>query len=411
MKRLFFLILAVLTYASAVSQIDSVTYGISALIQGSGLYLSKISISDGSVTKISDNPVVQLPDGLGRTVDPLHHIFYYTPGSDLLAFDLNTGELIRKISITNYLNSTFHGIQYNYRDTTLYGIAADAAGLNIKLAKVDPYTGLVTPISDSSVATSFSVLTGTALDPVHGIYYFETIRNPANHLIGVDLFSGDLISDVHIGIDSGDRFGPIEYNCHDSTLYGLAGNLTYGRRLARIDPYNGSVTLLSNLIVADTILNEQATIDPFQQVYYFEAKFQSVDNTYRGVNIRTGDLVVFSFITPLPDTYFTGFLFNHSCYFHSPSSIGENKINPEMTIFPNPVKDKLTIRSSSPLFKVEILDFTGKSVFTENCHGLNEMQADLTSFPAGIYIVRIYIESTSVSSKFVKAAPGMQIRH
>jgi hypothetical protein len=318
-----------------------------------------------------------------------------------LAFDLNTGELIRKISIINYLNSTFHGINYNSRDTTLYGIAADAEGLNINLAKLDPYTGSVIPISDSSLATSYSVLTGTALDPVHGIYYFETIKNPANHLIGIDLHSGDMISDVPIGIDPGERFGPIEYNCHDSTLYGLAGNYTHGRKLARINPSDGTVTVLSNLIVADTILNEQVTIDPFQQVFYFEAKFQATDYTYRGVDINSGDLVVFSFIAPLPGTYFTGFLFNHNCYFPSPSFIGDNKINPELTIFPNPVFDKLNIRSSTPLFKVEILDFTGKPVLTINCHGLNEIQADISSLPEGFYIVRIYNESTSVTSKFV----------
>jgi len=409
MKKLFFLFFAVLNYASAFSQIDSVTFGISALTEGSGLYLSKLSVSDGNVVKISANPVVQIPGGYGRTIDPLHHIFYYAPGFHLLAFDLNTGELIRKISITNYLNSTFQGIRYNYRDSTLYGLAVDVAGLNIKLAKLDPYTGIVTPISDSSLASSYSLLTGSALDSVHGIYYFETIKNPANHLIGVDLHSGDLVSDVLIGIDSGDRFGPIEYNCVDSTLYGLAGNYTNGRKLARINPYNGAVTLLSKLIVADTILNEQVTIDPFQKVYYFEAKFEAIDLTYRGVDLNSGDLVVFSFIIPLPDTYFTGFIYNHNCHIHSPSFIDEKKSDPELTIFPNPVSDRINIRSTTPICKVEILDFTGKSVLTEYFHGLNEIQADLTGFPQGIYVVRIYNERSGVSSKFVKATSCMQL--
>ena len=406
MKKLFFLFFAVLNCSSAVSQIDSVTYGISALTQGSGLYLSKISVSDGSVAKISSNPVAGGPGGNGRTIDPLHHVFYYAPGTDLLAFNLYTGELIRRISITNYLNSTFQGINYNCRDSTLYGIAVDAVGLNIKLAKLDPYTGSVIPVSDSSLATSYNMLTGTSLDPVHNIYYFETINNPANHLIGADLHSGNLVSDLPMKIDSGDRFGPIEYNCHDSTLYGLSGNYTHGRKLARIDPHNGAITVISIFNVADTILNEQVTIDPFQQVFYFEA----TDHSYRGVNLNSGYIVSISYITPFPGSYFTGFLFNHNCYIHSASFIGENRINPELTIFPNPVFDKLNIRSSSPLLKVEILDFTGKSVLAENCHGLTEIQTDLAGFPEGIYIVRINFESTSVSSKFIKAAPpGMQL--
>ena len=255
MKKLYFLFFALFIHTSATSQIDSVTYGISALTQGSGLYLSKINVSDGIVIKISANAVVQNPGGPGRTIDPQHHVFYYTPDSVLLAFNLTTGDLIRKKSIINFSNSTFQGIHYNCRDTTLYGIAVDVSGSSIKLAKLDPYTGMVTPISASPLATSYSILTGTALDPVLGIYYFETIRNPANHLIGADLLTGNLVSDTAIGINPGDRFGPIVYNCHDSTLYGLAGNYINGRKLAKIDPPSGIVTIIPGYIVADTLLN------------------------------------------------------------------------------------------------------------------------------------------------------------
>ncbi len=407
MKKLFLLFFTVLIYSSAVSQIDSVTYGISALTQGSGLYLSKINATDGSVSKISSNAVVMVPGGYGRTIDPLHHVFYYIPGTDLLAFNLNTGELIRRIPITNFLNSSFEGISFNYLDSTLYGIAADVAGLNIKLAKLDPYTGSVTLISDSSLAPGYTFLSGSALDPVHGIYYFETSKNPANHLVGVDIHSGKLVSSFPIGIDPGDRFGPMEYNCHDSSLYGLSGNYTHGRKLAKINPYNGAVTVISQFNVADTILNEPVTIDPFQQVFYFEA----TDHTYRGVDLNSGNLVTMSLITPPQGLYFTGFLYNHACYDPSVVSAGEVKTDPGLTIFPNPASDILNIRSPTPLFKVEIIDFTGKPVFNKNCQGLKEIQADTRGLPEGIYVVRISNERTCVSSEFVKVKPGMHAGH
>ena len=223
-------------------------------------------------------------------------------------------------------------------------------------------------------------------------------------MIGADLYSGDLISDVPIAIDPEDRFGPLEFNCHDSTLYGLTGSYQHGRKLASIDPDNGTVTVLSKLIVADTILNEPVTVDPFKKILYFE----SSDRTLRGADLISGDLVAYSIITPLPETYFTGFMFNHACYFHSPSFIGHNK-KQELTIFPNPVLDKLTIRSSTPLLKFEILDFTGKSVITEFCHGLSEIQIDLTGFPDGIYVVRINNEK--IRRNHVLITPLRDLNH
>ena len=407
MKKLLFLLFVLFIYTTAISQVDSVTYGISALTQGSGLYLSKIKASDGSVTRISGNAVVQNPGGPGRTIDPQHHVFYYTPDSVLLAFNLTTGDLIRKIPIINYLNSIFHGITYNCRDTTIYGIAVDVPGFSIKLAKLDPYTGLVTPVSANSLATSYSILTGTTLDPLHGIYYFETIGNPTNHLIGVDLRSGDMVTDTAIGIDPGDRFGPIVYNCHDSTLYGLAGNYTHGRRLAKINPASGIVTIISSYNVADTILNEQSTIDPFQQVFYFEGR----ENTYMGVSLNTGEFITLAYIAPLPGSFFTGFIFNHTCYFPSPSFMVENKIKPELTLFPNPAMDELNIHSLVPLLKAEILDFTGETVFSENFQGMKEIQIDLTNFPEGIYVVRIYDVNAWIAKKFVKISSGMHVEY
>jgi hypothetical protein len=329
-------------------------------------------------------------------------------GADLLALDLATGELVRKVSVTNPINSAFQGISYNYRDSTLYGIAVGVAGLSVKLAKLDPFTGFVTPLSVSPVATSCNALAGTALDPVRGIFYFVTNQATSNHLVGVDLHSGGPVSDPAIGMDSADRFGPMEFNCRDSSLYGLAGNFTHGRKLARIDPASGTITYLSDFyLVADTLLNEQVTIDPFQNIFYFEA----MDHTYRGGNLDSGILVSYSHISPLPGTYFTGFLFNHNCYSHAPSVIGEGKKDPELSVFPNPVYDKLTIRSAKPLFTIEILDFTGKSVMTEKCFGLKEVQADLSGFPEGFYVVKINNESSSVSSKLVKTALGNQSGH
>jgi len=401
-KRAVFIFVAFLQYAYAVCQVDSLTYGITAVTQGPGLYLSVIDPAGGAVTKISLNAAAGVPEGYGRAIDPLHHVFYYAGKSELLAFDLTTGDLIRQVPLTIPGNSGFHGITYNYRDSTLYGIAADVAGMNIRLAKIDPFNGYVTLLSDSALAQTYSLLAGTALDPAHGLYFFITAKQPSSHLVAARLNSGKIIADIQLAIDSGDRIGPMEYNCRDSSLYALLGNYSHGRKLARINPYTGAVTVLSRFNVADTILNEFATIDPFSQTFYFE----SIDRTYRGVNIVSGDLVSLAGIVPPAGSFFTGFLFNNACYVHPSSSVGSMDRDAAITLFPNPVRSKLNIRSAVPVSRVEILDFTGRPVFAENCRGIKEFVADLSLLCEGIYLLRISTGSRCILREFVKISKG-----
>lgn len=405
MKKLFFLFVLLIACSYALAQVDSLTYGITALKQGPGLFLSKINASDGNVTNISINAIPHFPGGFGRTIDPLNHLFYYLNGKDLLAFSLKTGDLIRSVPVINFLNSVFEGIAYNYWDSSLYGLAVDAAAANIRLAVLDPFTGTVTSVSDSSLAHSCSILTGTALDPVHGVYYFQAMSDTINHLIAVDLHSGRMISDLPIAVKPGESFGPMEYNCRDSSLYGLTGNYFLGRKLSKINPLNGELSVLSKFPLADTILNEYVTIDPFNGVFYFE----SVDHTYRGVNISTGDLVSLIPITAPEGSFFTGFLFNYACYVHRPSFIDEKNTEPLITVFPNPVSCILNLSSVEPLIRIEILDFTGRQVLVENCRGLKVFSTDLSELGEGLYILRMSTVGTLVSRELIKVSPGFGV--
>ncbi len=402
MKKLLFLFALLIACSSATAQVDSLTYGITSLKQGPGLFLSKINASDGNVTNISVIAVPRDPGAFGRTIDPLHHVFYYLNGTDLLAFNIKTGDLIRSITVINFRNSTFEGIAYNYRDSSLYGLTVDAAAADIRLAKLDPFTGSVTPVSDSSLANSCSILTGTALDPVHGVYYFQSMNDTINHLLAIDIHSGRIISDFSIGVNPGETFGPMEYNCRDSSLYGLTGNFIMGRKLSKINLNNGELTILSKFPLADTILNEYVTIDSFNGVFYFEA----IDHTSRGVNITSGDLVSMIPITAPEGSFFTGFIFNYACYVHPPSSIDETDAAPRLSVFPNPVSGILNICSTEPLIKIEILDFTGRLVFAQDCRGLKDFSADLSGFGEGLYILRMNTVGSIVSRELVKVSPG-----
>ncbi|MEI7580126.1 MAG: T9SS type A sorting domain-containing protein [bacterium] len=398
MKKILFTLLISLLSLNARSQIDSITYGISSQNSSPGLYLSKINVQTGNVSNVSLNIANFSASGFGRTVDPNRKIFYYISDSLLLCFNLNSGELIKSTTIINYPGFTFNGITYNGWDTTLYGIDVDATGQLVKLAKVNPNSGLVTVISPISVASSYSGLTGTTLDPFQGIFYFETSNNPSNHLIGVSIYSGIIVSDVAIGIATGNRFGPISFNCHDSTLYGLMGNLIEGRKLAKINTLTGSVTIISQSIVAYSILNEPSTIDPFQKNYYFEDS----DHKYKGVNIYTGNLDTDPVITPYPNTFFTGFIFNSTCYSDLPTLIEENVLNVHVEICPNPAYNLIKVKSSFPFSHLEILNITGKKTSSLNFKSTNIIEIDITNYKPGVYIIVFQNANSSIAKKFIK---------
>jgi len=62
----------------------------------------------------------------------------------------------------------------------------------------------------------------------------------------------------------------------------------------------------------------------------------------------------------------------------------------EISVFPNPANDKLTIASSGTMIRsTEIVDIAGKILFSEENINLTTKVIDLTNFSSGIYFVKI----------------------
>ncbi len=64
-----------------------------------------------------------------------------------------------------------------------------------------------------------------------------------------------------------------------------------------------------------------------------------------------------------------------------------------MTIYPNPAKDKLFVKCEADLeTQVSITDLSGRLVFEQTYHfqkTRNELQITTSSFPKGVYLLRI----------------------
>ncbi|WP_400080510.1 T9SS type A sorting domain-containing protein [Winogradskyella sp. R77965] len=65
----------------------------------------------------------------------------------------------------------------------------------------------------------------------------------------------------------------------------------------------------------------------------------------------------------------------------------ETNESPELSIYPNPAKDKVYILSNSPIDSIEVYDILGKRV--KMLKGINEV--DVYDFNSGIYLFKIWI--------------------
>ena len=89
-----------------------------------------------------------------------------------------------------------------------------------------------------------------------------------------------------------------------------------------------------------------------------------------------------------------------SCYNVIVSSVAENTVNNNITIYPNPVKNQLTITAENEkINSIKIIDVTGKTikVVTENTTTINV--ADL---PKGLYMLQIQTDKGIGTKRFIK---------
>jgi len=89
------------------------------------------------------------------------------------------------------------------------------------------------------------------------------------------------------------------------------------------------------------------------------------------------------------------------------STSEENGLN-SIIIYPNPVKDQLTINNEQLIINnVDICDITGKTILTPHSsfltpHSSFLIPIDVSTLPQGIYLIKIYTENGVTIEKFIK---------
>jgi hypothetical protein len=72
----------------------------------------------------------------------------------------------------------------------------------------------------------------------------------------------------------------------------------------------------------------------------------------------------------------------------------------KFTVYPNPAKDEIFIQSEKPIEKVEIIDLSGRVMI--NSKWSNGQSINVSSLPAGVYLVKIQTSAGVVAGKIVK---------
>jgi PKD repeat protein len=216
MKNLLLLTVFVLFQVALFSQ--SSLYSIKVNWSPNERFLANVDPSTGTLNVLSSSSLFDNyePNG-GSTIDPYNNIMYLRisiPDNRLLGIDLATGNIVSNPILSN--PDDIHQLNFNCADSSLYSIKVNWSPNERFLAKVDPATGTVNVLSTSSLFDNYEPNGGSTIDPYNNLMYLR-ISIPDNRLLGIDLSSGNVVSNPILS--NPDDLHQLNYNwkCKTST--------------------------------------------------------------------------------------------------------------------------------------------------------------------------------------------------
>lgn len=175
-------------------------------------------------------------------------------------------------------------------DQGLYGLKRNSG--QFYLAKLDLVTGTSQNISTTSVTNVVANAWGT-VNPITNSYFFTN----NTHILEVDLSTGNVVSFI-LAPD----FHFLDFNCNDSTLYGLRRDSGQWY-LAKLDLVTGTSQDISLNPVTNVIASSWGAVNPITNSYFFSNGTHILE-----VDLSTGNVI--SFILT-PDFHWLDF--NYCC--------------------------------------------------------------------------------------------------
>lgn len=403
------------------------------VLDSSTIRLGSINTTTGSVTNVGPeyNSVISLA---GATINPYANKYYISNGYNFLSFDIANGTIVGNAPINGpFQTSAFQNFRFNPSDTVIYGLVPNnfystvydsitmttyqvLDSSQIRFASLNPVSGQYSLIGNVNLDNMYT-LAGNSIDPHQMVYYYSAVDT----LVGVDLYTGNILSQSAIQVPPDTYFENFTYSCADTAIYGLARKNYYSTyydsllqmnmtvydssasRLSKINPNTGVVTFISpSSIGYGSTLNGSSFIDPVTMTYYF-----STGDDIVGVSLQTG--LITSSVTKTFQSgamYFDMMRSTQNCY--GALRVRQNTVTSvpsELTtstfsvnIKPNPATDYVNFQSTLPITSIELRDLNGKVVIRSNDSNIN-----ISNLAAGIYVAKVYTHNGNVSTtKLVK---------
>lgn len=358
------------------------------------VYLAKINETTGVVQDIASNSYSEFISNFTYTVDTDNNVFYYTSASNLIGIDIFSGQLVTDVPISTSIQPYFQNFIYNEVTQELIGLERGTNGGNeVYLSKIDPQSGVVTPISQNPITDVITLNAGFTIDLNN--QWFQFVSN--GQLLSVDISTGQIVHSPNIDTSQVAYFDNILFNAADGQLYGLGRNSNPPEIfLGQINPVTGNVTLISQQSVSDAFSMSGAALNPFAGVYYFKGI-----NEFIGVDINTGN--VFS-STTFDFSQSNGDYFDYYYFSGKVAALLSNEdfeIENSIQVYPNPVEDILFIKANT-LDQIEVFDIQGKRLKQIDASNNTKISLDMSSYTRGAYFLKLTTEGRVQVRKVVK---------
>lgn len=398
------------------------------VLDSSTIRLGSINANTGAVTNIGPeyNSVISLA---GATINPYANQYHISNGYNFLSFDIGNGTIVGNAPITGAFPTTaFQNFRFNTSDTLIYGFVPNnfysmvydsitmtniqvLDSTHLRFATINPISGQYSLIGNGNLGNMYT-LAGNSIDPHQMLYYYSAVDT----FVGVDLYTGNIYSQVSIQLPANTYFENFTYSCADTTIYGLTRTNYYSTyydsvlqmtmtvfdsatsRLSKIDPNTGVVTIISPTSIGfGGTLNGGSFIDPVTMTYYF-----STGTNIVGVSLQTG-LISSSVVKTFQSgaMYFDMMRSTQNCYGalkvrqNAATSVSNALTTAPLSIqiIPNPATDRITIQSSLPISHIALHDLNGTMVMQSK-----EPNFNISTLATGIYFAKVSAKDGNVST-------------